>query len=70
MLVNGGGVGILPKFMAEMRPGLVRLVESEIQIKRTFWLASHKETHSQARFQAFTHWLHEKVRQYQHRFVD
>ena len=70
MLVNGGGVGILPKFMAEMRPGLVRLVENEIQIKRTFWLASHKETHSQARFQAFTHWLHEKVQQYQHSFID
>jgi len=70
MLINGAGVGILPKFMAEKQPGLVRLIENEIHIKRTFWLATHKETHSQARFQAFTHWLIENVARYQTSFTD
>jgi DNA-binding transcriptional LysR family regulator len=70
MLINGAGVGILPKFMAEKQPGLVRLIENEIQIKRTFWLATHKETHSQARFQAFTQWLIENVARYQTSFTD
>lgn len=70
MLVNGAGVGILPKFMAEKQPGLVRLIENEIHIKRTFWLAMHKETHSQARFQVFTQWLQENVERYQSRFID
>jgi len=70
MLVNGAGVGILPKFMAETQPGLIRLVEHEIHIKRTFWLATHKETHSQARFQVFTKWLLDNVKHYQSRFVD
>lgn len=70
MLVNGAGVGILPKFMAEKQPGLVRLIENEIHIKRTFWLATHKETHSQARFQVFTQWLQENVERYQSRFID
>lgn len=70
MLINGAGVGILPKFMAEKQPGLVRLIENEIHIKRTFWLATHKETHSQARFQVFTQWLQENVERYQSRFID
>lgn len=70
MLVNGAGVGILPKFMAEKQSGLVRLIENEIHIKRTFWLATHKETHSQARFQVFTQWLRENVERYQSRFID
>ncbi|MEC7284515.1 MAG: substrate-binding domain-containing protein, partial [Pseudomonadota bacterium] len=70
MLVNGAGVGILPKFMAETQPGLVRLIENEIHIKRTFWLATHKETHSQARFQVFTQWLTDKVTQYHSKFLD
>ncbi len=70
MLVNGAGVGILPKFMAETQPGLVRLIENEIHIKRTFWLATHKETHSQARFQVFTQWLTDKVAQYHSKFLD
>ncbi|MGB0565907.1 MAG: LysR family transcriptional regulator [Alteromonas macleodii] len=70
MLVNGAGVGILPKFMAETQPGLVRLIENEIHIKRTFWLATHKETHSQARFQVFTKWLTDKVTQYHSKFLD
>ncbi len=70
MLINGAGVGILPKFMAETQAGLVRLIENDIHIKRTFWLATHKETHSQARFQVFTQWLQEKVERYQSRFID
>ncbi|MCH2056663.1 MAG: LysR family transcriptional regulator [Thalassotalea sp.] len=70
MLVNGAGVGILPKFMAETQPGLVRLIENEIHIKRTFWLATHKETHSQARFQVFSQWLTDKVAQYHSKFLD
>jgi Transcriptional regulator len=48
MLVNGAGVGILPKFIAEHQAGLVRLLQQDIHIKRTFWLASHKETYTQA----------------------
>lgn len=70
MLMNGAGVGILPKFIAETTSGLARLAENDIHIRRTFWLASHKETYSQARFQAFTQWLVDKVKQHQHVFID
>jgi DNA-binding transcriptional LysR family regulator len=69
MLINGAGVGILPTFIAEANEGLVRLLDNDIHIKRTFWLATHKETHSQARFQAFTNWLIEKVEASRVRFV-
>lgn len=70
MLVNGAGVGILPKFIAEHQTGLVRLLQQDIHIKRTFWLASHKETHTQAKFQAFSSWLLEKVQLNRSRFVE
>ena len=69
MLINGAGVGILPTFIAEANEGLVKLLDEDIHIKRTFWLATHKETHSQARFQAFTKWLIEKVEANQSRFM-
>ena len=69
MLINGAGVGILPTFIAEANEGLVKLLDEDIHIKRTFWLATHKETHSQARFQAFTKWLIEKVEENRVRFV-
>ena len=70
MLVNGAGVGILPKFIAEHQTGLVRLLQQDIHIKRTFWLASHKETYTQAKFQAFSSWLLEKVQRNRSRFVE
>lgn len=70
MLMNGAGVGILPKFIAETTPGLVRLAQNDIHITRTFWLASHKETYSQARFQAFAGWLRDKVNLHHKIFVD
>ena len=70
MLVNGAGVGILPKFIAEHQAGLVRLLQQDIHIKRTFWLASHKETYTQAKFQAFSSWLLEKVQRNRSRFVE
>lgn len=70
MLVNGAGVGILPKFIAEHQAGLVRLLQQDIHIKRTFWLASHKETYTQAKFQAFSSWLLEKVQLNRSRFVE
>lgn len=70
MLVNGAGVGILPKFIAEHQPGLVRLLQQDIHIKRTFWLASHKETYTQAKFQAFSSWLLDKVKLNHSRFVE
>jgi len=70
MLVNGAGVGILPKFIAEHQAGLVRLLQQDIHIKRTFWLASHKETYTQAKFQAFSSWLLEKVQFNRSRFVE
>lgn len=71
MLMHGAGVGILPKFIAETQHGgLVRLVENAIHIKRTFWLASHKEIHTQARFQVFIRWLIDSVAAHRSRFLD
>nr|WP_252736023.1 LysR family transcriptional regulator [Aestuariibacter sp. A3R04] len=70
MLSHGAGVGILPKFLAAQNSELVRILANAITIKRTFWLATHKETRSQARFQAFIQWLHAAVAHHKDRFLD
>ncbi|MBU2979628.1 LysR family transcriptional regulator [Alteromonas sp. C1M14] len=69
MLLHGAGVGILPAFMAEKAPQLTRIVADQIRIKRTFWLATHKETHGQARFDTFVDWLTEQVRLHREDFI-
>jgi DNA-binding transcriptional LysR family regulator len=57
MIAKGGGIGILPCFMAD---GLVRVLDS-VLIERNFWLSTHKEIHETARIRAVTRWLKELV---------
>lgn len=70
MLINGAGIGILPKFIAEQQSGLQRILENKMQMKRTFWLATHQENQNQAKFQVFITWLTEQVSLYKKRFLD
>ena len=70
MLSHGAGVGILPKFLATQNSEMKRILSNDIAIKRTFWLATHKETQSQARFKTFIQWLHNQVAQHRNRFLD
>ncbi len=37
------GIGILPCFMADSNPEIVRLLEDEISIKRSFWIVIHPD---------------------------
>lgn len=39
----GAGIGILPTFMAEQHPDLIRLLPKAVTIERTFWLAVHED---------------------------
>lgn len=43
MVRTGAGLGILPVFMAERHTELVPLLPTEINVKRTFWLATHED---------------------------
>ena len=41
---GGGGLCILPCFMADARPGLVRVLRNVVAITRSYWLLSHADT--------------------------
>lgn len=53
IIASGGGVGVLPCFLAE---GLERVLPS-ILIERRFWLSTHREVHDTARLRAVRAWL-------------
>jgi DNA-binding transcriptional LysR family regulator len=54
MLLAGGGVGVLPCFMAE---GLTRVLAGEVLLERRFWLSTHGDVHETARMRAVRQWL-------------
>jgi DNA-binding transcriptional LysR family regulator len=58
IIAAGGGVGVLPCFMAQ---GLVRLLEADILIERRFWLSTHADVHDTARGRAVRGWLRQLV---------
>ncbi|HYG26013.1 MAG TPA: LysR family transcriptional regulator [Caulobacteraceae bacterium] len=53
MIASGGGVGILPCFLAA---GLVRVLP-EVVLTRRFWVSTHREVASTARVRAVRNWL-------------
>ncbi len=57
MTRSGAGISILPRFMAEKHPDLIRILPNEINIIRTFWLTTHQDAHSLARIQAVSDFL-------------
>lgn len=54
MIAAGGGVGVLPCFLAE---GLVRVLPEAVLIERRFWLSTHREVHGSARLRAVRRWI-------------
>ena len=60
MIAGGAGVGVLPCFLAANDPALVR-VRAEQTIRRSFWLALHRDVAPQPRIRAFIDWLDAEV---------
>jgi DNA-binding transcriptional LysR family regulator len=54
MIAAGGGVGVLPCFLAE---GLTRVLPDQVLIERRFWLSTHREVHGTARLKAARRWI-------------
>ena len=63
LIAAGAGIGVLPSFIGRADPGL-RCVLPEQRILRTFWLATHKDTHQLARVRAGRGWILELVQRY------
>lgn len=56
MIAGGAGVGVLPCFLADPDPALVR-IRPEVALRRTFWLAVHQEIATIPRVRAFVDWI-------------
>ena len=54
ILAAGGGIGVLPCFMAE---GLVRVLIAEVRLTRRLWISTHRDVAATARVRAVRNWL-------------
>jgi DNA-binding transcriptional LysR family regulator len=61
LIASGAGCGILPCFLGDTTPGLIRLLREEVAIERSFWLVVHRDMRRVARIEAFIGWLREEV---------
>lgn len=52
----GNGVAILPCFIGDLDPALVRVLPS-IRLQRSFWLVTHQDTRTLQRVRTFVEWL-------------
>lgn len=60
-VAGGAGLGILPHFMARRDPTLQRVLPTQVQLTRAYWLITHPDTHDLARIQACTDFLSAQV---------
>ncbi|PXA99756.1 LysR family transcriptional regulator [Nostoc sp. 3335mG] len=62
MIAAGTGCGVLPCFIGDAVPGLVRVLP-EIGIERSFWLVVHRDLRGIARIDRFLAWLTQRIEQ-------
>ena len=56
LAASGAGIAVLPCFIGDADPGLVRVLP-EVRVQRSFWLVAHEDTCHLARIRRFTDWL-------------
>lgn len=62
LIAAAAGIGVLPCFIGDADPALVPVLP-ERRIRRSFWLATHKDTHNLTRVRAGRDWLAAAVQQ-------
>ncbi|MCM8730384.1 LysR family transcriptional regulator [Hephaestia sp. GCM10023244] len=68
LIQSGSGVGVLPRFIGDADPTLVPLLPG-IEITRSFWIVTHKDTRQLERVRVFKAWLLETVRRHRIRLL-
>lgn len=61
LIASGAGCGILPCFIGDASPDLVRVLADEVAITRQLWLVVHRDMRRVARVAAFVDWLRDEV---------
>jgi DNA-binding transcriptional LysR family regulator len=57
----GGGLCVLPAFLAGDEPGLVRVLPEEVRLTRSLWLIVHQDLAGLARIRAVVRFIREEV---------
>ncbi len=65
----GGGIGLLPLYLASRYPELQRVLPDHVSVRLTFWLVTRKQSLGLARVQAAIECLTRYVGSMQHRFL-
>jgi len=52
LVVDGGGIGVLPDFMVNEDANLIKILAHEVEIIRSFWLVTHSNIVNLARIKA------------------
>ena len=68
LIASGAGLGVLPCFIGGGDPGLSRVLP-DIQITRSFWLTTHRETRNFPQVRAMSDWLVDLVRRHRPLFL-
>jgi DNA-binding transcriptional LysR family regulator len=63
MIAHGAGIGVLPDFIGERDPDLVRILPGHVEITRDFWLVTHSDLANLARIRAVAQWLRDRVKE-------
>jgi DNA-binding transcriptional LysR family regulator len=61
LIAGGGGIGVLPVFLARKHAALERLMPEQVRLRRTFWISVHRELKSASRIRVVEEWLHAVV---------
>jgi DNA-binding transcriptional LysR family regulator len=65
---EGGGIAVLPAFMADRTEGLVPVLASEVRIRRTFYLLVHEDNRSLARIRVTADYIQAQVEKHRRLF--
>jgi DNA-binding transcriptional LysR family regulator len=65
----GGGIGLLPRYLAWSHPELERVLPDEVSVRLTFWLVARRQSLGLARVQAAVETLRSYVGRAQDRFL-
>ncbi|TPG20928.1 LysR family transcriptional regulator [Sphingomonas koreensis] len=68
LIQSGSGIGVLPRFIGDADATLTPLLP-DIDITRSFWIVTHKDTRQLQRVRVFKAWLIETVRRHRRKLL-
>lgn len=61
MIASGAAIGALPRFMGDRDDRLRAILETEAEVRRSFWLVTHTDMRQLPRIDAVMHWLKQDI---------